>query len=649
MPRIWAHRGLARRTIITSVCLSLVIGAAFSFLGLAISWLRGSAGQAGHSQEVLIATSRLEQGVIDIETGERGFVITGQPRFLQPWFAAMAEFHGQSMTLERLTAEGGARQAKAARRLVQATDSYIKGYSIPTVVTARMHPAAARTVAMTAAGKNRIDVLRDEFSRFTASERRIFVAEQDRAIAAAHRATIGASAGVAGSILLILFCGGYLVRSVVQPVRRASAMARGVAGGDLTARMTETGPAEVGVLGQSLNAMAGSLADSRADLQRIAADQAALRRVATLVARGVPPAEVFTAVAAEIGRILAAECTVVARREPDGALRVDGSWAREEQAQPAPPPGSRWPAGTESRPGPGREAGQAELAGSLADWARERGMRSSVSAPITTEGHLWGVVIAFARTCKPYPEHAESRILGFAKLAAMAIANSDSRAQLIASRARVVSAADKARRQIERNLHDGTQQRLISLALELRTTEDRIPAGQEEIAERLSRTAQGLADVVEELRQISQGLHPVLLEKGGLGPALRALARRSGLEVELNLHLGRRLPEPVETAVYYVVAEALTNTAKHAAATARVRIDLGETAGTVRLLVRDDGPGGADPGRGSGLIGLTDRVEAIGGAITVTSPAGGGTTLAVTIAAGARAVAAAASPAAAAW
>jgi signal transduction histidine kinase len=267
-------------------------------------------------------------------------------------------------------------------------------------------------------------------------------------------------------------------------------------------------------------------------------------------------------------------------------------------------------------------------------WAREHGIRSGVGSPIIVEGRLWGVIIAFSDADGPRPDGTEERLLAFTELVAMAIANTESRAELAASRARVVAAADQTRRRIERDLHDGTQQRLISLALELRAAEASVPPEQKSLVRQWSRTAQGLTEVVEELREISRGLHPAILEKGGLGPALRALARRAGVPVELSVDVGGRLPERAEVAAYYVVSEALANAAKHARASV-VRVDAGVDGGTLRLLVADDGAGGADPSRGSGLIGLSDRVAAVGGRIEITSPPGGGTSLLVTIPVGA--------------
>jgi len=194
----------------------------------------------------------------------------------------------------------------------------------------------------------------------------------------------------------------------------------------------------------------------------------------------------------------------------------------------------------------------------------------------------------------------------------------------MASRARVVAAADETRRRIERDLHDGTQQRLVSLGLEVRAAQATVPPQLGELQGALSRVAEELASVFDELREISHGIHPAILSEGGLEPALSALRRRSAVPVELDLHAERRLPEPVEVAAYYVVSEALTNAAKHAHASV-VNVELDTHDAILRLAIRDDGIGGADPGQGSGLLGLSDRIEALGGTLEVTSPAGKGT------------------------
>jgi signal transduction histidine kinase len=204
-----------------------------------------------------------------------------------------------------------------------------------------------------------------------------------------------------------------------------------------------------------------------------------------------------------------------------------------------------------------------------------------------------------------------------------------SRAELAASRARIVTAADEARRRIERDLHDGVQQHLVAVRLELRAIEAAMPAADERRSQ-LAHAANGLASASEELVEISRGIHPAILAEGGLGPALKTLARRSPVPVELDLPTRGRLPAPVEVAAYYVVSEALTNAAKHADASA-TQVAVETHDGVLELSIRDDGRGGADARRGSGLVGLADRVDALGGTIEVASPIGEGTRLHVTL------------------
>ena len=230
-------------------------------------------------------------------------------------------------------------------------------------------------------------------------------------------------------------------------------------------------------------------------------------------------------------------------------------------------------------------------------------------------------------TLQQLPPDTEARLVSFTELAATAIANAQSRAELVASRARIVAAADEARRRIERDLHDGTQQQLVSLMLDLRAVQAAVPP---ELQGSLSRIGERVTDVFDQVREISHGIHPAILSEQGLTPALKALARRSAVPVELDLRTGRRLPDPVEVAAYYAVSEALANAAKHAHASA-VHVELDTPDTVVRLAIRDDGIGGADPARGSGLTGLRDRIEAVEGTFEVTSPADGGTTLLIEI------------------
>jgi signal transduction histidine kinase len=267
--------------------------------------------------------------------------------------------------------------------------------------------------------------------------------------------------------------------------------------------------------------------------------------------------------------------------------------------------------------------------GSVAGVVREFGLRAAVGVPVSVEGRLWGVMIVGSRS-EPLPAGTEARLARFTELAGTAIANADAQAALTASRARIVATADATRRRIERNLHDGAQQRLVSLALDLRGAQAAVAGGTGDLVPELDRLAAGLDGVLADLREIGSGLHPAILADGGLQPALKTLARRSAVPVDLNILLDRRLPEPVETAAYYAVAEALTNAAKHASATA-AGIEVAENNGVLHVLVRDNGRGGASSRHGSGLVGLKDRAEALGGHFDLLSPPGEGTTLEITL------------------
>jgi signal transduction histidine kinase len=367
--------------------------------------------------------------------------------------------------------------------------------------------------------------------------------------------------------------------------------------------------------------------------QRITDEQAALQRLATLVAHGAPPDEIFGAVAREVGHILEVRHTGVFRYEPDATMTVVGVWNSGRVATL--PVGSRWPLekGTAAElvartKAPGRidYAIQATAGtGAILTLRRDLGVKCSVGCPVTVGGRLWGAVIV-GSTSGPLPEDTEKRMLDFTDLVATAIANADSHAKLEASRARVLAAADATRRLIERDLHDGTQQRLVSLMLELRATETMLPAELEEVRGRLSHTTQGLDEALEDLRGIARGLHPALLSRRGLEPAIKGLARCSPIPVELNMRADRHWAARYEVTAYHVVAEALTNAAKHAGAST-VHVDLIAENATIRLWIRDDGEGGADPDRGSGLLSITDRVEALGGRLEIRSPVGGGTSL----------------------
>ncbi|MDT7723683.1 MAG: hypothetical protein QOI21_259 [Actinomycetota bacterium] len=455
--------GLTKRMIVASGVLALIVSAAFAVLLFAIADLRTAEQHAQHPEEVLVAANRLERIVVDAETGMRGFAITGQGSFLDPWHAAQTALPQQSATLEQLVADNPEQLARA-QQIAQAANSYLVDYSAPVIDAAQKNPTAIRSVAVTEEGKQRIDAIRAEFDAFVATEHDQEVARQSNSDATAHGAVLAAAGGLTGSVVLIAGFAGYLSRAIVRPIRKAAVMANRLADGDLSARLDEHGAGEIGVLERSFNSMAGSLQESREDLA--------------------------------------------------------------------------------------------------------------------------------------------------------------------ASRARIVAATDHARRRIERDLHDGIQQRLVSLVLELRAAEAITPTGLTELSERLADIADGLTGATDELQELTRGIHPSILSEGGLRPALRALARRSAVPVELAVDVPERLPEQVEVAAYYVVSEALTNATKHAQASV-VHIDIRAGDALLRLSVRDDGVGGATLAQGSGLIGLTDRVQALGGTISIVSPIGDGTTMQV--------------------
>jgi signal transduction histidine kinase len=366
-----------------------------------------------------------------------------------------------------------------------------------------------------------------------------------------------------------------------------------------------------------------------------ARQQTALRRVATLVARGVPPSEMFSAVVAELADCLDVKNASLFRYEPDGTATLLA--AADEPGLQKMPVGERFSLEGENIAAMVRETGRAarmdshdHASGSAAARIRALGLTAGIGAPVMAGSRVWGAAIAGSSRYDAFPPGAERRVSDFADLITIAIANAQARADLNTSRARIVAAADDTRRRIERDLHDGAQQRLVSLGLQLRLAEESVLDEQTALREQISNVVTGLVGVSDELREISRGIHPAILSKGGLGPALKTLARRSAVPVKLDLAVPQRLPEYVEVASYYVAAEALTNVAKHAQAS-EVQLVAKSEEEDIHLSIRDNGIGGVDVGKGSGLVGLIDRVEALGGQISLSSHLGDGTSLDVRI------------------
>jgi signal transduction histidine kinase len=346
-----------------------------------------------------------------------------------------------------------------------------------------------------------------------------------------------------------------------------------------------------------------------------------------LVTRGASPEVMFETVAAEVSKILNTDVTLIGRYESDSTftyLATVGDHLPASGALPRLVLGGNNLVTQIVRSGHPESMTYDVATGPIAAHARELNLLSAIGTPIVVEGQIWGAMLAGWTRSEAVSPGALRRIADITELVATTIANAESRAALIESRARVVAASDESRRRIERDLHDGAQQRLVTIALKLRSHQK---AARPETVRLLDEVASDIEEVLHELRELSHGLRPPMLAAGGLRPALRGLARRAPIPVQLDIQVDNRLPERIEVAAYYIVAEALTNVAKHAhASLAEVAVTATDQALTVR--VADDGVGGADPGRGSGLLGLRDRVEALNGTMSLASPPEGTTLIA---------------------
>jgi PAS domain S-box-containing protein len=367
-----------------------------------------------------------------------------------------------------------------------------------------------------------------------------------------------------------------------------------------------------------------------ADLRRLAQQQAALRRVATCVASQIDSSSVFDIVAEEVACLLSGRSANVVRFEPEaGAGTMVGGWTRGFRSLPV---GSRVTFDGPTAVGQVRRHNRAarvddyaNVPGHFAAVIRDLGIEASVAAPIRVGGELWGAIVVSTTRDAPLTSDSEARIEEFAELVALGLASAEARAELAASRARIVAAGDAERRRLERNLHDGAQQQLVSLSLALRMARSKLD-GAGEAAVMLDAASDQLLQALAELRELARGIHPAILTDQGLRAAVEALARRSPVPVELELHPPPDIPPQVEAASYYVISEALTNAAKYADAQT-VRVSVQRNDAQLQVEVADDGRGSADRRRGSGLNGLADRVSALGGHLRVVSPAGAGTTV----------------------
>jgi signal transduction histidine kinase len=374
---------------------------------------------------------------------------------------------------------------------------------------------------------------------------------------------------------------------------------------------------------------ARALRISEAAQRGLADEQAALRRVATLVASEAPPNRVFQQVTEEVGRLLGLPRATVVKYDGAHTATIVSDWT--EDGRPRLPMGTALNLDGDTVVAQVLRTGSAqrvesydEAGGRLAETLRSAGYHAAVAAPVTVGGRLWGALAAATASEEPLPEGLERRLCDFADLVGQALANADARERLAASRAELVAVSDAERRRLERNLHDGAQQRLVSVALGLSMVGAKLEDDPGSARELLSATQDDLTRGLEELRELARGLHPALLTERGLGPALTALLTRAPLPVEIAELPEERLTAPVEAAAYYVVAEAITNVAKYAQAS-RATVSICRSNGCATVTVSDDGVGGADPAGGSGLRGLAARVEALNGRLDVDSPPEQGT------------------------
>jgi signal transduction histidine kinase len=372
-------------------------------------------------------------------------------------------------------------------------------------------------------------------------------------------------------------------------------------------------------------------AQSREELTRLAEEQAALRRVATLVARGAPPGSLLAVVAEEVARFIDVPLVSIVCYEADGGATERASFSERGELFPV---GSRWSLDGTNVVAQVRESGTAAriddysgLEGMIAETVRRAGIRSTVAIPIVVAGGLWGAMVVSSAEIEPLPPSTEARLADFTELVATAIANAESRAELIASRARVVAAADEARRRLVRDLHDGAQQRLVQTVLTLKLAQRELAENERTAEARVAEALDQAEQANTELRELAHGILPSVLSRGGLAAGVNALVSRITVPVTVDVSVDR-LPPGIEASAYFVVAEALTNVVKHSRADNAV-VKAWVDDGALRLEIRDDGVGGAHPD--AGLLGLTDRLAAVEGRLRVESPSNGGTLIAASL------------------
>ncbi|MEU7868405.1 CHASE3 domain-containing protein [Dactylosporangium sp. NPDC049140] len=623
------HGGLTFRLALTSALFTVLISAAFAVILVSVYELRASVMVVTRAEHAVSASNTLERLVLDVEAGRRGYALTHDRALLEPWIRAQQQIPLRQQELASSVAGDPAQAARVARLNSDVT-AYLDSYADPAITEGESGEPANIDPQSVTEGQKQIAAMRMEFNDFINSQRMTVDQMHAAATRAGKQALFAGIAGFVVALLAVAILTRSLAVMVVRPLHRMVLAADRVAGGDLEVRVPTDAPVEIGALQRTFNSMVAALDKGRRMLGAVAAEQAALRRVATVAARGMPAEDVFAAVTEEAGKLFGADAAVLLRFEPDGNGTVVASWSQDPvhrvglgRVKVA----DSGVAGEILRSGrPIRLAGM-RSADFLQHEFGDGTIRSAIGAPVSVAGRTWGALKALSTCASPLQQHDAERAAEFTELVASAIANSQARADLTASRARVVAATDESRRRIERDLHDGTQQRLIALLLALRATETQVTGP---LQDRLHGIGSDLSEAIDELRELARGIHPSILSEGGLSPAIRSLARRSPIPVETRLDLPSRLDASVEIGVYYVVAEALTNAIRHAHATV-ISVSAAVTDARLSLSIEDDGVGGADPGTGTGLTGLGDRVAALGGTMQISSRPGAGTRLRIGI------------------
>lgn len=622
-----AGRGLTPRIAVAGALLALLTASTFAFLLAAVRDEARSSRSVRRIRAEMAVGEELARRFVELDRDVRGYALTGDPEFVETWDASRSSFLTAIETLgrsiddtevaARVVALRTASEAYLDQVLTPIVEHIAQGRSVADIEQLLRPPAAGSATVL-----HLFDVLR------TAESERLD-ARMQRSDEATERAVLAALAGGVGSIVLVGACSAYLVHRVLRPLRRVSTMADRLAGGDLSVRLDSDGPGEIGQLERSFNTMGAALESGRDQLVGLADEQAALHRVAALVATGGAPADIFDAVVAEVEALARSDSTVLLRFDPPDAATVVAASQRIEGGRPV---GTTWShsgddliAAFAHDVRPPHAGSISSSSGPTAELLRGLGVHSLVGACIRVDGQVWGAISAVWVHEVPDPAATSRQVSEFTELLGAAIANVASRDELSASRARIVVAADTARRRIERDIHDGAQQRLIALGLELRLAQMSLP-DDDPTRRELERLGDSLSDAVDSLQEVARGVHPAILSHGGLTPAVEGLARRSPVPTTISSSGDRRLDEQVEVAAYYFVSEALTNVAKHSGATeVTVQIAVGDDR--LDVVVSDDGVGGASPANGSGLTGLRDRIEAVGGTLDIDSRHGVGTTL----------------------